>query len=276
MAYTWFRVNADVVDHPKTLALRAELQEPLADAYVTRLWSWAHRYAPTGRINGAHTAQLETVLGWRGPAQALVGALEKTGWLERDLDSFQVHDWHDHQGVYVEKANRDADLKRKQRRQNGARTARAARSNGAQTPPAQDKTRQDKTNNTKQEELHVEQEARPGVVAEVFAHWVQETGRFKTALDDKRRGVVVRALKLFDAETLMMAISGYLKSPHHTGQNERHTKYLDLELMLRDAKHIEAGLEFFGDPPRAKDWRETQDHQNQETYINENGIEVYR
>jgi hypothetical protein len=34
------------------------------------------------------------------------------------------------------------------------------------------------------------------------------------------------------------------------GQNDRSTVYDAIELLLRDAKHIDAGLRFYRDPPR--------------------------
>jgi hypothetical protein len=49
---------------------------------------------------------------------------------------------------------------------------------------------------------------------------------------------------------LCQAISGYCNSPHHMGQNEKNAVYDDIELLLRDAKHIDAGLKFYAEPPR--------------------------
>ncbi len=66
MGYSWFRVDGGFAQHPKTLALCAALKEPLADAYVMRLWSWAHCYAPTGFIQARVTVQLEAALRWTG------------------------------------------------------------------------------------------------------------------------------------------------------------------------------------------------------------------
>ncbi len=40
-------------------------------------------------------------------------------------------------------------------------------------------------------------------------------------------------------------------SPHHRGQNDRGQPYCDLELLLRDAAHIERFRDLDRDPPRA-------------------------
>lgn len=69
-------------------------------------------------------------------------------------------------------------------------------------------------------------------------------------MDPKRRKVIASALATYDEATVCAAISGYKQSPHHMGQNERHTVYDDIELFLRDSKHIEAGLQFARGPPR--------------------------
>lgn len=85
---------------------------------------------------------------------------------------------------------------------------------------------------------------RPGDCETVFAHWQREHGHAQAKLDPKRRKLIRNALATYDADTLCQAISGYKLSPHHMGQNDRHTVYDDIELMLRDSKHIEAGLGF--------------------------------
>jgi cellulase/cellobiase CelA1 len=69
-------------------------------------------------------------------------------------------------------------------------------------------------------------------------------------LDAKRRKLIRDALKAYPEADLCQAISGYKNSPHHMGQNDRSTVYDAIELLLRDAKHIDAGLRFYRDPPR--------------------------
>ena len=88
-----------------------------------------------------------------------------------------------------------------------------------------------------------------GPVDRVFDHWRSEWKHPKASLDPKRRRAIQAALKLHDEPTLCQAISGYRNSPHHLGENEQRTVYDDIELFLRDAKHIEAGLRFARGPP---------------------------
>ncbi len=88
------------------------------------------------------------------------------------------------------------------------------------------------------------------LVEDVFNHWRITHGHAKATLDPKRRRVIQAALAGYAAEDLCRAITGYLHSPHHMGQNDRGTRYDDIELFLRDAKHIDAGLRFADSPPR--------------------------
>jgi uncharacterized phage protein (TIGR02220 family) len=79
---------------------------------------------------------------------------------------------------------------------------------------------------------------------EVFEHWRKAVGKAKSVLDAKRRDLIDRRLAEGNSvEDLKAAIDGYARSPWHNGENDRHRKFLGLELMLRDAAHIEAGLD---------------------------------
>jgi len=95
----------------------------------------------------------------------------------------------------------------------------------------------------------VPQERDCGAVEQVFDHWKVVHGHQKSKLDAKRKRVIKAALALYPADELCEAISGYLNSPHHMGVNDRGTRYDDIELFLRDAKRIDAGLEFARSPP---------------------------
>jgi hypothetical protein len=86
--------------------------------------------------------------------------------------------------------------------------------------------------------------------ARVFDHWRTTHQHPRAQLDEKRRKVIRRALGSYLEADLCQAISGYLNSPHHMGENDRNARYDDIELFLRDAKHIDAGLKLYAEPPR--------------------------
>lgn len=87
-------------------------------------------------------------------------------------------------------------------------------------------------------------------VQRVFDHWRDIHRKPRAQLDAKRRKLIRGALGAYSEADLCQAISGYLNSPHHMGQNERATVYDSIELLLRDAEHIDAGLKFHAEPPR--------------------------
>lgn len=95
----------------------------------------------------------------------------------------------------------------------------------------------------------VPQERDREAVDRVFDHWKSVHAHPRAKIDDKRRRVIRAALTSYSADDLCESISGYLNSPHHMGVNDRGTRYDDIELFLRDAKHIDAGLAFARDPP---------------------------
>ena len=88
-------------------------------------------------------------------------------------------------------------------------------------------------------------------VDRVFAHWQRLYGHPRAVLDSKRRKIITNALAAYSEADLCRAIEGYRSSPHHMGQNDRATVYDDIELFLRDARHIESGLKFATAPPHA-------------------------
>jgi len=88
-------------------------------------------------------------------------------------------------------------------------------------------------------------------ITRVFEHWQSVHGHARAKLDAKRRKLIARALATYNEVDLCQCIAGYRNSPYHMGKNETGTTYDDIELMLRDAKHIDAGIRFHADPPRS-------------------------
>lgn len=81
----------------------------------------------------------------------------------------------------------------------------------------------------------------PEEVDLVFATWVRCTDRTgRTVLSPKRRKVIeARFLDGYDLADLLDAVQGWEHDPHNAGHNDRGRPYNDLELVLRDAEHVE-------------------------------------
>lgn len=86
----------------------------------------------------------------------------------------------------------------------------------------------------------------------IFTHWQTEHGHAKAKCSEKRRRLIAKRLKDYGLEELRQCITGYKLSPFHRGDNAAGQRYDSLELMLRDAEHVERGIEFFANPPKDK------------------------
>lgn len=112
-----------------------------------------------------------------------------------------------------------------------------------------EKSREEEKREEKKRSRDVELKLDGGPVERVFEHWRSEYRHPKASLDPKRRKAIQRALEAYDEATVCAAIAGYKLSPHHMGQNEQRAVYDDISLFLRDAEHIERGLNFARAPP---------------------------
>lgn len=120
----WFRVDVDLVDHPKVLALAEAwgVSEAEAGWAIIRLWAWTMRYAARGRLAPGARPALERACNVHPTRGDVLSGLVAAGWVD-DLgpDGWEIHDWGLHNGAAVVKAEKDAERKR---------TARARRSDG--------------------------------------------------------------------------------------------------------------------------------------------------
>jgi len=114
----WFELDVDFSEHPKVLALCATLREPLADAYVARLWAYCYRQA-TDRLPGAAgPGMVELAARWRGRPGVLVAAMLEAGVLDRDGQDLVAHGVAERLEPHL--AKRAHDAVRQQRRRHKA------------------------------------------------------------------------------------------------------------------------------------------------------------
>ena len=73
----------------------------------------------------------------------------------------------------------------------------------------------------------------------IFQFWQKVMDSPKSVLDDKRKRLIVKALRGYSPSDICKAIRGCSKTPHNMGQNDSKTKYNGLGLILRDADHID-------------------------------------
>lgn len=79
-------------------------------------------------------------------------------------------------------------------------------------------------------------------VAEVWMHWIttMRTGsKRKPVLDATRRQVIAAAIHDYEVQGCKDAIDGCLLSEFHMGRNKMNKRYDSVELIFRDAEHVE-------------------------------------
>jgi len=86
----------------------------------------------------------------------------------------------------------------------------------------------------------------------VFDHWKITMNHPKSVFDDKRKKLISTWVKAGYTETdLISAITGCSLTPHNMGKNDRNERYDSLELILRDASHIDRFMKNAISPPMA-------------------------
>jgi hypothetical protein len=76
-------------------------------------------------------------------------------------------------------------------------------------------------------------------IQQIFMHWQRTMNHPQAKPDNKRQRKITDALKEYSIEQLKMAIDGCSKTPYNMGENKQCQRYDDIELILRDASHIE-------------------------------------
>jgi hypothetical protein len=84
-------------------------------------------------------------------------------------------------------------------------------------------------------------------IKEVFDFWVSTFKKRVSVLDHKRYIAIGNAIHLFGKENCKDAITGCTHSDFHMGRNASRKVYNEIELILRDAEHVERFLSFLPD-----------------------------
>lgn len=96
-----------VPDHPKFANLKAALGQPKGAVigWLEIVWHFTGRFTPRGDIGKYSDQAIESWVEWNGKPGALIEALVKTGWVDRDRDHrLLIHDWSQH----ADKATKNA------------------------------------------------------------------------------------------------------------------------------------------------------------------------
>lgn len=81
-------------------------------------------------------------------------------------------------------------------------------------------------------------------IAQVFNFWRDLLSNSRSRLDDKRRKAIRERLRDgYTVEDLHLACLGCKASGFHNGENDRRRRYVSIELICRDADHVDQFIE---------------------------------
>ena len=78
---------------------------------------------------------------------------------------------------------------------------------------------------------------------EIFDFWKLTFNKSRVSMDAKREAAIGWAIYTYGIEACRQAILGCASSPFHMGQNKAGKKYDGIDLIFRDAEHVEMFLE---------------------------------
>ena len=111
----WIRLDSSYPRHRKVLRLVRNLG-PLAELYPIRLWLWALEQSPDGSLRDIDAEEMALIVGHKGDADKLWSAMSTCGFIEQDGEqSWRLRSWHEHQGILIERAERNAERMRRAR-----------------------------------------------------------------------------------------------------------------------------------------------------------------
>lgn len=135
------------------------------------------------------------------------------------------------------RATQDAKAQVKARSERAPGAQRRARASRARTLPLTKEITQG------QEQDHVDEALLdvPDRIDAVLDAWCESTGRRRASVKrtPKRVRIIAAALRDYPFDEVLDAVRGWQYSSFHTGENDRHQVYNDIELLLRDGARIE-------------------------------------
>lgn len=238
----WIKWEKDLENDPRVLRMVRELKltcnapalpertfVTLVSGALLRLWSYADTHIREDDTLDLGAKDLDGYIG----VDHFCSVLPADWFKEIDENTVELPGFQAHNGVEARKKALTQKRVETHRKRKGVTPA--------LTTALPDQT---KTRPRPEERANGHSSALPTDVTVVFDHWKQTHERPRSKLDDKRAKVIRVALKVYTVEQLCQSISGYKHSPFHMGQNDRKKPFTDIELLLRDAQHIDEGIRF--------------------------------
>lgn len=91
------RVSTDFPRHPKTLKLIKSLRYEGLYSLIS-LWAFAGKHHCKGVLDGMDEQEIELAAEWGGEAGKFVDTICKLRFLDKEGDTYALHDWKEHNG----------------------------------------------------------------------------------------------------------------------------------------------------------------------------------
>ena len=240
-------VDPDMPDHWKTRLL-ADLLGSEADAVLALIRIWAHcQNRKKVVFDRLPEVAVKAICHYQGDPELLDESLATAGFISRDGDAVTVIGWDEHNSKMIAawengraggRPRKSDNPERAEDKPNGNPQKTQEKPNG--NPANGSANPQESGKGGKGGKDLKPMSGKPDLPAEVFNHWQQAMNHPRAKLDDKRRKKIAARLKDgYTVDDLKAAVDGCKKSPHHMGQNDTRTVYDDIELICRDASHVD-------------------------------------
>ena len=247
-------VDPDFFDHWKTQMLCNALGEPSASLYVLRLWAFCHT-RKSDTFENMPPEGLKAVCRWVGDASQLEAELCRARFIYRDGATIIVHGWKEKNKALFKNWVNGAKGGRPKSSQNNPNetqneiglTQTEPNGNPEETQNGVGFLRVDKKGEEKRGQDKTRQDnSTDEAVLVVFDHYrTLHPKSFKTPNKASKEWKLIeqRFKDGFSAMDICDAIDGCHRCPHNLGENDHGTKYLGLELIVRNASQVTRFME---------------------------------
>lgn len=110
----YLEIDEGFISHRKTLRFCGLMQDQNAFAYLLRLWSWATRSAPDGKLTGMDPMDLEIAVQYRLMDGKCFRAMVAAGFVDTDADGnpTEIHNWGSRTGGSIARMVDNAERKK--------------------------------------------------------------------------------------------------------------------------------------------------------------------
>lgn len=281
------RLDCSFMNHPKRRKLQRRGGADAVLAFIDLLLWVAQDMARSvnGDLSGMDAEDIAIAGQWLADPTEFLSMLIEVKLVDGVPGAYSVHNWSKRQAWLAGAAQRSEKARKAAEERWGNRCSEHATSNATgdarsnaefETSNAPDPTRPDPTKPNlfappqapvPPVEDKKKKPAQGGVTpADVVALWQERhKGQLRGGGDDKLKAKIrKRIANGYTLEDFRKAIDGMHLSPFHLGENDKGTKHLKLELIVRDQEHMDMFMGYVDDPPMNPQKRRAKEERDRE------------